>query len=44
MKLLLCPHCADIRELRYRRTYCRCRKSWGRYESEDTPTLRRDDD
>lgn len=32
MKLLLCPHCMDIRELRYRRVYCSCRKSWGRYE------------
>jgi len=31
MKLLLCPECADVRKLGMRKTYCSCRKSWGKY-------------
>lgn len=31
MKLLLCPCCSDVRKLRPEKTYCSCRKSWGKY-------------
>jgi hypothetical protein len=32
MKLLLCPLCGDVRALRGAKTYCWCRKSWGKYD------------
>ena len=31
MKLLFCPSCSDVRKLCYQKTYCSCKKSWGRY-------------
>jgi hypothetical protein len=35
MKLILCPHCHDVRRLHLsRRTYCQCRKSWGYYKKD----------
>lgn len=34
MKLLTCIKCFDVRKLRQRRTYCRCRKAWARYKDE----------
>jgi len=31
MKLLLCPHCQDVRKLQSRKTKCKCKKVWGKY-------------
>ena len=31
MKLILCPHCQDVRKLSYEMVYCQCKKSHGRY-------------
>ena len=31
MKLIWCSECGSIRSLSYSRTYCKCRKSSGRY-------------
>lgn len=34
MKLILCPDCQDVKKLQYKKTYCECRKSFGRYLSD----------
>lgn len=34
MKLILCPHCQDIRKLLRAPTHCQCGKSGGRYEED----------
>jgi hypothetical protein len=36
MKLLLCPRCQDVKKLQVSKkmTYCKCRKSYGRYIDE----------
>jgi len=34
MKLLYCPRCQDARKLRYKKTFCKCRKSWGYYKED----------
>jgi hypothetical protein len=33
MKLLLCPHCNDIKKLNLERRTCRCGQSWAKYEN-----------
>lgn len=33
MRLLFCPKCSDVVKLEYKRRYCRCRKSFGKYTS-----------
>lgn len=34
MKLLFCPDCKDVKRLHFNKTYCKCKKSWGRYINE----------
>jgi hypothetical protein len=34
MKLLLCPNCSDVKKLDYKKTFCKCRKSWGNYQKD----------
>jgi hypothetical protein len=34
MKLLLCRWCYDVRKLGMRKTYCKCRRVWGRYRAD----------
>ena len=31
MKLILCPHCKDVKKLDYEFVYCNCKKSYERY-------------
>ncbi len=34
MKLILCPHCQDVKKLQFRKTSCQCKKSYGKYLDE----------
>ncbi len=38
MKLILCPHCGDVRALQREKVTCRCVSSWG-YYTDDTNTV-----
>ena len=39
MKLLYCPHCADIVRLFPERRTCKCGKSWGHYLDDNSTTV-----
>lgn len=34
MKLVFCPKCCDVVKMRYSKTYCECKKSWGKYDKD----------
>ena len=34
MKLLYCPKCQDVRKLKFKKTFCQCRRSWAYYQED----------
>lgn len=39
MKLMYCAHCGDIVRLFLEKRSCRCGKSWGHYEEDNSTTI-----